>query len=74
MLPHRCPRCGTRLVRRVAVEEAYTLLEDKPMFGSGDRAPWPPPSHGLIEKRTRIPVYLECPKCGFQMRMNDIKS
>ncbi len=71
MLFGRCPRCGGRLKRVVAVEESYTRKIPRGYLARGGR----PPMDGLDTAVYQItPVYLVCPDCGFRARRRDLKS
>ena len=71
---HRYPKCGTRLIRRVAIDESYTVSGVNPVSLPIGKPVGGGISRGVRIKRMRIPVYLECPKCGLHIRMKDIDS
>jgi len=71
VLRRRCPRCGSRLKRVVALEESYTRKIPRGYMARGGR----PPMDGLDTAVYRItPVYLVCPECGFRVRRRSLRT
>ncbi len=67
----RCPRCGSRLEKHVAVEESYTRSAYFPHSGGKARG------YNLVTERREYeitPVYKACRKCGFRIHWGDLKT
>jgi len=67
----RCPRCGTRLELREALEEAYTRKVAVSMDLGTTKGSWGP-RQVMFEEVAVTPRYWVCPSCGFRIRHRKI--
>ncbi len=74
IIRHRCPRCGTRLARRIATDQSYTRsrparIPSRRVTGSLVRMEF----RSSYDPQVRVtPVYLICPGCGFRVRAKSL--
>lgn len=68
--PRKCLECGERLRKVITSDESYVL--ERADMASGVRGQ--PMATGYIRRITYIPVYLECEKCDYRVRIRSIRA
>jgi Zn finger protein HypA/HybF involved in hydrogenase expression len=68
--PRKCPECGGRLHKVIASDESF--YQERADMSSSVRMSTTP--SGYIRRIMFIPVYLECEKCDYRVRIRNIRT